>query len=117
MHVRIHPSAVVSPLAVIHSNVEIGPFCTVEAGAVLGQGCRLAARVTVKTGATLGRDVAVGEGSVIGGLGQHIAPPPTPGRAVVGERSVLRENVTVHRAMSEGGETRIGSDCLLMVGA
>jgi UDP-N-acetylglucosamine acyltransferase len=117
MHVRIHPAAVVSPLAVIHSNVEIGPFATVEAGAVIGQGCKLAARATVKSSVVLGRDVSVGEGAVIGGMPQHINPPANPGRVVIGERTVLRENVTVHRAMKEDGETRIGGDCLLMVGA
>jgi UDP-N-acetylglucosamine acyltransferase len=117
MHVRIHPAAVVSPLAVIHAHVEIGPFCTVEAGAVIGQGCQLAARSTVKTNSVLGRDVALGEGTVVGGMPQHISPPANPGRVVIGERCVLRENVTVHRAMNGEGETRIGSDCLLMVGS
>jgi UDP-N-acetylglucosamine acyltransferase len=117
MQVRIHPTAYVSPLAVIHSGVEIGPFSVVEAGAVLGQGCKLAGRATVKSSVVLGRDVVVGEGAVVGGLPQHISPPANPGRVVVGERCVLRENVTVHRAMKENGETRIGSDCLLMVGA
>jgi UDP-N-acetylglucosamine acyltransferase len=117
MHVRIHPTAVVSPLAVIHSNVEIGPFCTVEAGAVVGQGCKLAARVTVKSSVVLGREVSLCEGAVVGGMPQHINPPANPGRVVVGERCVLRENVTVHRAMKEDSETRIGSGCLLMVGS
>lgn len=117
MHVRIHPSAVVSPLAVIHSNVEIGPFCTVEAGAVVGQGCKLAARATVKSNVVLGREVTLCEGAVIGGMPQHINPPANPGRVVIGERTVLRENVTVHRAMKEDGETRVGSGCLLMVGS
>ena len=117
MHVRIHPTALVSPLAVIHSNVEIGPCSIVEAGAVIGQGCRLAARAIVKSSTVLGRDVAVGEGAVLGGIPQHINPPQNPGRVLIGERCVLRENVTVHRAMKEDGETRIGSDCLLMVGA
>ncbi len=117
MHVRIHPAAVVSPLAVVHSNVEIGPFAAVEAGAVIGQGCKLAARATVKSSVVLGRDVSVGEGAVVGGMPQHINPPSHPGRVVIGERTVLRENVTVHRAMKEDGETRVGSDCLLMVAA
>jgi UDP-N-acetylglucosamine acyltransferase len=54
---------------------------------------------------------------VLGGLPQHISPPEYPGRVIVGERTVIRENVTVHRAMHSDGETRIGADCLLMVGA
>jgi UDP-N-acetylglucosamine acyltransferase len=117
MHVRIHPTAYVSPLALIHSGVEIGPFSIVEAGAVVGQGCRLAGRSTVKANVVLGREVTVCEGAVVGGMPQHLTPPPNPGRVVIGERCVLREHVTVHRAMNEDGETRIGADCLLMVGA
>jgi UDP-N-acetylglucosamine acyltransferase len=97
--------------------VEIGPFAVVEADAVIGQGCTLASRSTVKSFVVLGRDVSVGEGTVIGGIPQHICPPEHPGRVVIGERTVLRENVTVHRAMKSEGETRVGSDCLLMVGS
>jgi UDP-N-acetylglucosamine acyltransferase len=117
MHVRIHPTAYVSPLAVIHSGVEIGPFSIVEAGAVVGQGCRLAGRSTVKANVVLGREVTVCEGAVVGGMPQHMTPPANPGRVVIGERCVLREHVTVHRAMNGDGETRVGSDCLLMVGS
>jgi UDP-N-acetylglucosamine acyltransferase len=114
---KIHPTAVVSPRAVVHSSVEIGPFAVVEQDAVIGQGCKLAGRSTVKAHAVLGRDVSVGEGAIIGGMPQHISPPEHPGRVIIGERTVIRENVSVHRAMNTEGETRIGSDCLLMVGA
>jgi len=115
--VKIHPAAVVSPQAVIHHNVEIGPFAIVEAGAVIGQGCKLAGRAPVKAHTVLGRDTTVCEGAVIGGMPQHINPPANPGRVVVGERCMIREHVTIHRAMNCDGETRLGSDCLLMVGS
>lgn len=114
---KIHPAAVVSPKATVHSSVEIGPFAIVEADAVIGQGCSIAARAIVKSQTVLGRDVSVGEGAVLGGFPQHISPPENPGRIVIGERTVIRENVTIHRAMDSAGETRVGSDCLLMVGA
>jgi UDP-N-acetylglucosamine acyltransferase len=100
----------------VHSSVELGPFSVVEPEAVIGQGCKLAARSTVKSFAVLGRDVVVGEGAVVGGLPQHISPPDQPGRVIIGERTIIRENVTVHRAMYSAGETRVGADCLLMVG-
>lgn len=116
MNVKIHPTAVVSPRAVVHSSVDIGPFAIVEADAVIGQGCKLFARSTVKSHTMLGRDVVVGEGAVLGGFPQHISPPEHPGRVIIGERTVVRENVTVHRAMNTEGETRVGADCLLMVG-
>ena len=90
----IHPSAIVSPRAVVHSSVEIGPFSHRRGRAVIGQGCKLAGRTTIKAHTILGRDVVVGEGAV---LGRHAAahqPAGTPGRVIIGERTVIRENVT-----------------------
>ncbi|TWT47639.1 acyl-ACP--UDP-N-acetylglucosamine O-acyltransferase [Botrimarina hoheduenensis] len=113
----IHPTAVISAGAQLGKNVQIGPFCTVEAGVRLGDGVCLAARSTIKTGVAIGCDSFVGEGAVVGGLAQHLTPPENAGGVVIGERNVLRENVTVHRAMHADQATRIGNDCLLMVGA
>jgi UDP-N-acetylglucosamine acyltransferase len=115
--VSIHPLAVVSPHAEIASGVRIGPFCVVEAGAVLGEGCHLASRVTVKSGTVLGRDNLILEGAVIGGMPQHVHMPEFPGVVTIGDGNVIRENVTVHRAMNAGMVTQIGSRCLLMVGS
>lgn len=111
----IHPSAFVDPTAELGHGVEIGPFALVEAGAQIGDGCRLAARSTVKSGVALGVENQLAEGAVVGGLPQHAAPPGPPGAVVIGDRNMIRENVTIHRAMHEVGSTTIGSNCLLMV--
>lgn len=112
----IHPAAVVSPHAELGTNVRIGPFCIVEAGVVLGDGCHLVGRVSVKSGTVLGRDNLVMEGTVLGGMPQHIHMPEHPGVVTIGDANVIRENVTVHRAMAAGQATQIGNSCLLMVG-
>lgn len=113
----IHPTAVVSPQAVLGVDVQVGPFCVIEAGASIGDRCRLAPRVSVKSGVTMGSDNEVGEGAVIGALAQHLSPPENPGDVRIGSGNVLRENVTIHRAMHAGKSTSIGDHCLLMVGA
>jgi UDP-N-acetylglucosamine acyltransferase len=115
--VSIHPLAVVSPHAQLGTNVRIGPFCVVEAGVVLGDGCHLVGRVTVKSGAVLGRDNLLLEGTTVGGMPQHVHMPDHPGTVTVGDGNVIRENVTIHRAMHAGNATTIGSRCLLMVGS
>jgi UDP-N-acetylglucosamine acyltransferase len=115
--VSIHPLAVVSPHAELGSNVRIGPFSLVEAGAVLGDGCTLASRVTIRSGTILGRDNQIFEGAVIGGMPQHVHMPTHPGVTQIGDGNVIRENVTIHRALEAGHATRIGSRCLIMVGA
>ena len=112
----IHPTAIVDPSAEICPNVEIGPYCVVEGGVMLAEGCRLAARAMVKSGCTIGANTVIGEGAVIGGLPQHLNPPAMNGRVSIGAGNVIRENVTVHRAMDAERVTRIGDGCLLMVG-
>jgi UDP-N-acetylglucosamine acyltransferase len=114
--VSIHPLAVVSPHAELGANVHIGPFCVVEPGVMLGDGCHLVGRVTVKSGTVLGRDNIVMEGTVLGGMPQHIHMPEHPGTVTIGDGNVIRENVTVHRALEAGHVTQIGNRCLLMVG-
>jgi UDP-N-acetylglucosamine acyltransferase len=115
--VSIHPLAAVSPYAILGNQVKIGPFSVVEAGVEIGDASTLASRVVVRTGTSLGRDNIVCEGAVLGGMPQHLHMPQFPGRVVVGDGNVIRENVTVHRAMEADKVTRIGNGCLLMVGA
>ena len=113
---RIHPTAVVSPLARIGQDVVIHSFCVVEAGAEIGDGCVLQSRVVVKEGTRLGAHNRVFEGAVLGGLPQHIRMPPEVGGLAIGDANTIRENVTVHRALEAGSTTRIGDHNLLMVG-
>jgi UDP-N-acetylglucosamine acyltransferase len=115
--VSIHPSAVVSPLARISSDVQIGPFTVVEDDVSIGPGCILESRVIIKRGTTLGANNRVFDGTVLGGLPQHVHIPENPGRVVIGSNNTIRENVTVHRALSTEHATVIGNDCLLMVNA
>ena len=114
---KIHPTAYVSPEAKIGANVEIGPFSIVESGAILADDCRLLAHVSIKSDTVLGNSTTVGEGAVLGGLPQHKSIPTEPGTVAIGARNVIREHVTIHRAMHAGQETLVGDDCLLMVGA
>ncbi len=115
--VKIHPTAVVSREAELASDVELGPYVVVEAGAVIGPGSVLASRAVVKRGTSLGAENRLHEGAVLGGLPQHVQPPETPGRLVIGNRNVFRENTTVHVALDTHRTTVIGDDNYFMVNA
>lgn len=114
---NIHPLAEVSPKAKLGVDVTIGPFAVVEHDTVIGDRCQIFSRSTIKAGVSMGADNIVGEGAVLGGLPQHLNQPPQPGRVVLGDRNVIRENVTIHRAFATDTATIIGHECLLMVGA
>ncbi len=114
---KIHPTATVSPQAELGANVEIGPYCIVEAGAQIADDCHLLAHASIKSGTRIGSGTTVCESAILGGLPQHMNTTTEPGTVVIGSRNVIREHATVHRAMHAEGQTTIGDDCLLMVGA
>lgn len=115
MATKIHPTAVVSPLAAIGCDVEIGPFCVIEEETEIGDGCRLESRVVIKKGTVLGSNNWIFEGAVLGGLPQHVHIPERPGKVIIGCGNVIRENVTIHRALDEEEATLVGDNNLLMV--
>ncbi|MFO7904029.1 MAG: acyl-ACP--UDP-N-acetylglucosamine O-acyltransferase [Planctomycetota bacterium] len=112
-----HPTAVIDPQARIGDDVSIGPFCVIEAGVEIGDGCHLASHVVVKENTTLGPENVVEDGAVLGGRPQHVARQTIPGRLLIGRGNMIRENVTVHRALNHANATTVGDDNLIMVNA
>jgi len=115
--VSIHPLACVSPSARIGRNVHIGPFCVVEDHVTIGDECILENHAIIKQGTVLGTANHMFDGVVIGGMPQHVQMPEHPGRVVIGDRNVFRENVTVHRALDQNNATTLGDGNLLMAGS
>ena len=113
----IHPSAWVSPKAVLGTGVRIGPLSIVEDDVVLGDGCILEGHVVIKSGTTLGPNNRIFEGAVLGGLPQHAHMPTEVGRLQIGSDNTIRENTTIHLAMEPGHLTTLGSHCLVMTNA
>lgn len=114
----IHPSAQVHPSARLAPDVEVGPFAVVEAGASLAAGCRIAAHAIVKARAELGVGVVVDHFAVVGGDPQDLAfDAATDSGTRIGDRTVIREHATIHRATKAGEHTVIGAGCLLMAGS
>lgn len=111
---HIHPSAIVSPMATVGDNVHIGPFCVVEDDVAIGNGTSLLSHVVLANGARIGSDVRLHPGAVIGTAPQDLKYAGEPTTAVVGDRTVIRECVTVNRGTTATETTRVGSDCLLM---
>ncbi|MCA8952191.1 MAG: acyl-ACP--UDP-N-acetylglucosamine O-acyltransferase [Planctomycetes bacterium] len=110
----IHPTALVDPDASIGDDTCIGAYSVVEAGAVLGSGCRLASHVAIRADVRLGDEVQVDSFAVIGGWPQLLACETRSGTVSIGDRTVVREGVTINLPSGPGGSTAIGPDCYLM---
>jgi len=111
----IHPSAVVSSGARLGEGTRVGAFSIVEDDVVTGPGCDIQSHVVIKSHVKLGTQVNVHPFSVLGGPPQHLGYKDEPTTVTIGDRTTIRENVTVHRGtVMGGGATTVGDDCFLM---
>ena len=66
---RIHPSAVIHPLADVADDAVIGPLCVLEQGTRVGAGTVLKSRVTLSEGCVVGARCILHAGVVVGADG------------------------------------------------
>ncbi|HEX5813908.1 MAG TPA: acyl-ACP--UDP-N-acetylglucosamine O-acyltransferase [Methylomirabilota bacterium] len=112
---EIHPSAVIDKSATLGADVRVGAFCVVGPEVTLADGVELGHHVILEGRVALGPRVTIGHGAVLGGQPQDLKfKAGTPSGVRVGEGSVLREYVTVHRSTQPEGWTEIGRECLVM---
>jgi UDP-N-acetylglucosamine acyltransferase len=111
---RIHPTALIHPSAELAPDVVVGPYSVVGLNVRIGAGTRLASHVCVEQDTIIGRDCEIHQGAVIGGAPQDFKYHGEPTFLVLGDRNVIREYVTIHRATGEGNATRIGDDNMIM---
>ncbi len=110
----IHPTAVVDKHCEIDPSAEVGPYAIVEPRVTIGPGCRLFAHAYVSTGTTLGANVQVHPFAVVGHHPQDLAWSNTPSYTQVGDDTVVREHVTIHRGTKPESATVVGRRCFIM---
>ncbi len=116
---NVHQSAIVDERVELGEGVEIGPFCVIQGDVTLGDGVRLISNVSIQGPVAIGAGTVVYPGAAIGYEPQDYKfKPGTPTAGVViGEKTIIREHVTVHAASNEHTPTRIGNRTMMMVGS
>lgn len=114
----IHPTALVDDSALLGEGVEIGPFCIVGPNVKIGDRTRLISHVTLNGQTDLGADCVLHPFVSLGEPPQDFKFKGGDVRLIVGDRNILREQVTMHMGTeSAKGVTEVGSDNFFMVGA
>ena len=111
---RVHPTAVIDPEADLADGVQVGPFVVIEGACRVGPGCTLKAGAHLLGPLTMGENNVVHSYAVLGDVPQHLKFKGDPSSVAIGDHNVFREHVTVHRAATKDGVTRIGSRNYLM---
>jgi UDP-N-acetylglucosamine acyltransferase len=109
----IHSTAIVEPDCDLADDVSVGPYSILRSGSVVAAGTVIDAHVLLEY-AVIGTDCRIHFGAAIGGPPQDQNYRGEPTRVLIGDRNVIREYVTIHRATGEGSATRIGDDNMLM---
>ncbi len=114
----IHHSAIVDAKAELEDHVSVGPFCYIGPGVRIGSGTRIVSHVMIDGDVQIGRDNEIHPQVVLGGTPIDYKYKGSRTKLEIGDRNLLREQVTVHPGTeSGGGITRIGNDNLLSVGS
>jgi len=110
----IHPSAIVHEGAQLGAGVEIGPYSIVGAEVKLGDRTRVMPHAFLDGQTTLGSDCVVYPFASIGTQSQDRKFKGCSTFVEIGDRTTLREYVSVHSGTREGEITRVGADCLIL---
>lgn len=111
---NIHPTAIVEEGAVLGEGVKLGAYTVVGPHVKIGDKTELMAHVVVDGYTTIGSGCAIHPFARIGGPTQDLKYKGGAPGVIVGDKTVLRECVTINAGTHDGEMTEVGSGCLLM---
>ncbi len=115
---KIHPSAVIEDGATLGSNVQVGPFCHVGKDVVLHDNVILHSHAVVVGNSIVGEGTEIFSFAAVGHVPQDLKFTGEMTKLEIGANCKIREHATLHPGTEGGGGvTRVGDNCLLMVGA
>jgi UDP-N-acetylglucosamine acyltransferase len=112
----IHRTAIVHPEAQLEIDVRVGAYSSIGPGVAIGRGTVIESHVVIDCNTRVGEACHIFPHAIIGTDPQDLSYKGEPSFVEVGDRTVVREFVTVNRGAHDQRITRVGSDCLLMTG-
>ncbi len=104
----------ISSDAQIGQNVRIDSFTTIYENVIIGDDSIIHPNVTIYPGARIGKGVEIYPGAVISAIPQDLKFDGEDTTVEIGDNTVIRECVTIHKGTSDKWKTSIGSNCLIM---
>lgn len=110
----VHPTAIIHEDAELGEDVEVGAYTIVGPHVRIGDGSRIMAHVYLDGHTTLGRGCTVFPFASIGTQTQDLKFAGGVTFVEIGDKTTLREYVTVNSGTNEGDVTKVGSGCHIM---
>jgi UDP-N-acetylglucosamine acyltransferase len=113
----VHRTAIIGEGVELDPTVDVGAYAILEPGVRIGAGTRVYPHAYISTGATIGQRCQIHPFAVVGHLPQDLAFAGEPTFTQVGDETIIREGVTIHRGTAPGSTTIVGRRCFLMANA
>ena len=114
----IHKSAIIDPKANVSSNVEIGPYTVVGPNVEINENTIIHSNVNISGFTKIGKQNKIYPFASIGNDPQDLKYNGEETKLVIGDKNIIRENVTINPGTVGGGsKTQIGNNCLFMIGS
>ncbi|MGD1007150.1 MAG: acyl-ACP--UDP-N-acetylglucosamine O-acyltransferase [Ignavibacteriaceae bacterium] len=110
----IHPTAIVSSKAELGNNVTILPYTIIEDNVEIGDNCIIGPNAVIYNGARIGNRVRIYQSASVANVPQDLKFENEESLFIIGDDTVIREFVTLHRGTKDTGFSQIGKNCLLM---
>ena len=110
----IHPTAIVDTEAKLSKNVTVGPYAYIEGDVEIGEGTDIGPHACIYNGARIGKNVKIFQSAAISNVPQDLKYAGEDAFFYVGDNTVIREFVTLHKGTVETGFSKVGSNCLIM---
>ena len=115
---NIHSTSIIDSKAVIDNSVIIGPYCIIGPNVKIKKNTILKSNVIVNGHTEIGSDCTLYPFAVLGNPPQDLKFRGEVSKLIIGNNNVIREHVTMNPGTEGGGYlTKIGNNCLIMVGA
>lgn len=110
----ISPLANISPDAKIGKNVTIEAFATVYGNAEIGDNTHIHPNALIYPDTVIGTNCQIFPGAIIGIVSQDLKYKGEKANTVIGNNTIIREYVTIHKGTAHRMTTKVGDNCLLM---
>lgn len=104
----------ISPEAQIGKGTFVAPFATVYEDVIIGENCKVGPNSVIYPGTRIGNNVQIFPGAIIGPPSQDLKYKGEYTTTEIGDNTIIREYVTIHKGTTDRMKTVIGKNCLLM---
>lgn len=110
----IHETAIIDESAKLGTDVIVGPYSIIGKDVKIHDGVEIKSHAVISDRTTIGKNSSVFHGAIVGEVPQDLKFKGEETETIIGENTVIREYVTIHRGTSDRWKTVIGNNCLVM---